>query len=117
MRPKINVQTDSQTKDSPATLRCGDGFGWIDSQRAQGFATWADEIAHMETIGYKLVPPDYHIPHWSRADGARKLYVNGRDGPREMTACFDRPARDLGYPIFFKPNAEISHDRERRTDA
>ena len=27
MRPNRNMQTDSQTKDSPATLRCGDGFG------------------------------------------------------------------------------------------
>jgi hypothetical protein len=80
------------------------GFCWIDSQRTQGFATWADEIAHMETLGYQLVPPDYHIPHWSQAEDGRKLYVSGRDGPREMTACFDRPARDLGYPLFFKQN-------------
>lgn len=77
-------------------------FNWIDSQRTRGFATWADEIKHMEDLGYSLVPPDTHIPHWTQVDGSQKLYVSVPSGPRELTTCFNRPARDLGYPIFFK---------------
>ena len=96
--------------ETPQGVGTEDLFCWMDSQRTQGFATWAAEIAHMENLGYQLVPSDYHIPHWSRAEGARKLYVNGRDGPREMTACFDRPARDLGYPLFFKQNTPVRHE-------
>lgn len=95
----------SNTKPEPLpALGVADGFGWIDSNRTPGFATWADEVAHMSRLGYLIVPPDYYIPHWSQAEAAPKLYVNGRDGPREMTGCFNRPAGDLGYPLFFKPN-------------
>lgn len=46
---------------------------------------------------------------WSRSEVARKLYVNERDGPREMTVCFNRPARDLRYPLFFKQTTTLSH--------
>lgn len=66
------------------------------------FASWADQIAHMESLGYQLVPPDYHIPHWSRAKDAPLLYVDGRMGPRLMDAAFDRPACDIGYPLYFR---------------
>lgn len=77
-------------------------YQWIEQNRTRGFTTWEDEIAHVEAQGYTLVPPAYHIPHWSVADKAPNLYVNGRDGVQELKACFDRPAVDLGYPVFFK---------------
>ena len=77
-----------------------EGFQWNDENRTRGFDTWADEIAHVGAQGYTLVPPGYHIPHWSQSDGAPKLYVNGRHGLREMNHAFDCPARDLGYPLF-----------------
>lgn len=75
---------------------------WIETNRAKGFATWAEEIAHVVAQGYALVPSDYRIPHWSQAASSPKLYVNGADGIREMTGCFNRPASDFGYPLFFK---------------
>lgn len=81
-----------------------EGFQWNDENRTRGFDTWADEIAYVGAQGYTLVPPDYHIPHWSRAEGAPKLYVNNRRGLREMTAAFDRPASDICYPLFFLHN-------------
>lgn len=77
-------------------------YDWLPENRTHGFPTWDDEITHVEAQGYSLVPPDYHIPHWSRSENAPKIYVNGRHGLREMDAAFDRPARDIAYPLFFK---------------
>jgi hypothetical protein len=81
-----------------------EGFQWHERNRTVGFDTWADEIAHVGAQGYILVPPDYHIPHWSRSKEAPQLYVNGRHGPQAMNQAFDRPARDMGYPLFFLHN-------------
>lgn len=77
-------------------------YEWHESQLTKGFSTWAEEIRYMESLGYQLVPPDYHIPHWSQAEGAREIYTNGVFGPRKISGCFDRPARDFSYPIFFR---------------
>ncbi len=99
--------TTTKAKTLPVTsVGSGALFCWIDSNRTKGFATWDAEIAHMQSLGYELVPPNHHIPHWSKAEGARRLYVNGRNGPRELAAFFNRPARDLGYPLFFKQNVK-----------
>lgn len=80
-------------------------YEWLPENRTRGFATWDDEVTHVESQGYSLVHPEYHIPHWSKADSAPKLYVNGPSGLREMRTSFDRPARDIGYPLFFKKEA------------
>ena len=110
------MKTNTEIETQPA-LAVDAGFCWIDSNRTRGFATWADEIAHMETLGYQLVPPEYHIPHWSQAGGLRKLFVSGCDGPQQMTSCLNRPARDLGYPVFFKQNKQVSRGAQPTPDS
>lgn len=82
-------------------------YSWNDEARSPKFATWADEITHAETLGYKLVPPDYHIPHWATAmqmgDALPKLYVmRETDGMSPLSTHFDRPARDIAYPLYFR---------------
>jgi hypothetical protein len=109
-----NTQNDTPAGQSPVlalahgSAPCLKRYQWDDRNRTLGFATWADEIAHVEAQGYILVPPDYHIPHWSQADKAPKLYANGREGVLEVRVAFNRPASDLGYPLFFLPNVMMS---------
>lgn len=83
-------------------------YAWLDRNRTIGFDTWEAEIAHMESLGFRLVSPEYKIPHWSETTRAGepvpKLYVSGRDGPREMTSALDRYAAEIGYPLFYKPS-------------
>jgi hypothetical protein len=86
-----------------------DRYGWMESNRLKTFASWEDEITHATAEGYQLVPPDYHIPHWSTAmsmgDALPKLYVMRMAGNfDELRASFDRPARDIAYPLFFRTN-------------
>jgi len=108
----------SENLPASSPLSVTAGFGWIDSNRTRGFATWEDEISHMANLGYALVPAEYKIAHWSETMRAGepipKLYVNTCYGPRKMESAFDRYAAEIGYPLFFKPNAEISHDLERK---
>lgn len=76
-------------------------YSWIETN-LRGFKTWEDEIKHMESLGYQLVPPDYRIPHWSELGTNPYLYVCGNGGvPREMNSFFDRPAAQIGYPLYF----------------
>lgn len=105
MNDNTAQETSAQRGDS--LVGTSGGFDWLDENRTSGFSTWADEIAHVEAQGYALVQPDYHIPHWTGASTAPKLYVNGIYGVREMNAAFDRPARDIGYPLFFKSNTKV----------
>jgi hypothetical protein len=83
-------------------------YGWSDQNRSKKFDSWNAEVSYVESLGYTLVPPDYHIPHWSAQyskDGPPpKLYVLRNDGPDEMRSSFDCPAARLGYPVFFKSN-------------
>jgi len=93
-------------KDSELLAR----YQWVESNRPKAFATWADEIAHAESQGYQLAPPEYHIPHWTTAmsmgDALPKIYVMRHTGIiDELKASFDRPTREIGYPIFFIANA------------
>lgn len=83
-------------------------YDWLSGNRTQGYATWDDEVTHVESLGYALVPPDYHIPHWSQAEGAPKLYVHGRDGALYvLRGVLGHPASHLGYPVYFKKDAGL----------
>ena len=82
-------------------------YNWTDTNRINLFTSWEAEIAHAEAEGYKLAPPDYHIPHWTTAmsmgDALPKLYVMRGNGVLdELQTAFDRPVRDISYPLFFK---------------
>ena len=81
-------------------------YEWQDNNRRREFETWEQEIEHVKSLGYSLVPPTYHIPHWSMdfSPGAKvpKIYVLRNDGMDEMRSRFDCKASRLGYPIFFK---------------
>lgn len=87
-------------------------YEWLDDNLPPRFASWEEEIEHAEALGYSLVPPDYHIPHWMAEfdeDGPPpKLYVTRREDDaeggsmREIRAAFNRPAREMGYPVYFK---------------
>lgn len=78
---------------------------------AKGFETWEAEVAHVEALGYKLVPPEYYIPHWSTAmqmgDATPKIYVLRNDGPDEVRTHFDCYAGRLGYPVYYRTNDQI----------
>lgn len=82
---------------------------WRDDQRSPGFATWEAQIEHARRLGYELVPSMYHIPHWfvmlAMDAVLPKLYILRRNGGQfeELRSCFDCPAAELGYPLFFKP--------------
>lgn len=79
-------------------LRC---YGWLAVNQTPGFATWEAEIAHVESMGFKLAPPDFHVPHWSE-ESATKVFVNGPDGLRELSGRHDRCAAEFGYPLFLQ---------------
>jgi hypothetical protein len=117
----------ARIKDSPAVVSAAtcspiaDRYGWMESNRLKAFASWEDEIAHATAEGYQVVPPDYHIPHWSTAmsmgDALPKLYVMRMAGNfDELRASFDRPARDIAYPLFFRVNAESIHPESKPND-
>lgn len=82
-------------------------YAWSDNNMMKGFNTWEEEIAHVENLGYKLVPAEYYLPHWSTAmqmgDVLPKIYVLRNAGPDLMTCHFDCYAARLGYPVYFKP--------------
>lgn len=86
-------------------------YAWLDQNRLAGFETWEAEIAHMERLGYKLVPPEYKLPHWAEAmragEALPKLYITGTDGPRELRSHLDCYAASVGYPLFYRPNDEV----------
>ncbi len=105
------VQTTQPEAVAPAATcsPIADRYGWMESDRLKTFTSWEDEIAHATAEGYQVVPPDYHIPHWSTAmsmgDALPKLYVMRMAGNfDELRASFDRPARDIAYPLFFRVN-------------
>lgn len=87
-------------------------YEWLDDNLSPRFASWEEEILHAQALGYSLVPPDYLIPHWMAEfdeDGPPpKLYVTPRDDDyesgsmREIKLSCNRPAREMGYPVYFK---------------
>lgn len=81
-------------------------YNWSENNLMRGFDSWEAEIAHMEELGYKLVPAEYHLTHWSTAmqmgSALPKIYVLRMSGPDEIGTHFDRPAGELGYPVYFK---------------
>lgn len=83
-------------------------YAWIDRNREHRFATWEDEVSHMESLGYKLVPPEFKIAGWTvqlmAPELAPKLFVSSPSGPREMVANLNRYAGELGYPLYYQPN-------------
>lgn len=86
----------------PASL---EDYGWLGTNRLPGFESWEEEIAFAESQGYRLAPADYHIPHWSAEMKGKvpKLYVMRQQGKfDELRSAFDRPVRDIAYPLFFK---------------
>lgn len=90
-------------------------YAWRDENRLKRFATWEEEIAHMESLGYKLVAPEYLIPHWREkmraGESAPTLYVMRNDGPDKLSANFNRYAAELGYPVFYRTNTEMSQPK------
>ena len=86
-------------------------YDWDDRNRDPRFKTWLDEVKHCEALGYTLCAPNYHIPHWSQvmAGTTRKLYTyrnrSEESALGEFTLAADRPARDLGYPVYIKNDA------------
>lgn len=105
-------ESSAQRHAVPLALVRGSAFdaarySW-DAVNLRGFATWADEIAHAESLGYQLVPPDYHLPHWSASlnGDAAKIYTMGGRELREVNTSFDRPAAQIGYPLYFGPNTD-----------
>lgn len=109
------MSEDSTTKTPPAEglehprlVRLSDRYDWQSTNRLSSFDSWEDEITHAKSEGYELVPPDYVIPHWSVAmkmgDKIPKLYVMREQTFGEFTNASNRPARDHGYPLFFKTN-------------
>ena len=90
-----------------------DHYEWQKSNRPSKFETWEDMISHAKSKGYDLVPSGYHIPHWAvkmrTSEALPKIYVMRPKGNiDELKASFDRPASEIGYPIFFKANAGLS---------
>lgn len=81
-------------------------YDWVDDNREHRFPTWEDEIAHMESLGFKLVRPDFKVMGWAermRSPEMRpKLFVSSPSGPRKMDANLDRYAAELGYPLYYK---------------
>jgi hypothetical protein len=115
----MNDTPAKQTPEQPAAGLVGTVAGyasfdprrydWADENRAQRFPTWADEVAHMDRLGFGLVDAGYRIPHWSEATRNGKpipqLYVCDREGaPREMNSRFDRNAAEIGYPLYVRHN-------------
>ena len=84
-------------------------YDWIDDNRERRFATWDDEIAHMESLGFKLVRPDFKVVGWAERmahpENRPTLFVSSPNGPCEMDANLDRYAGELGYPLYYKPAA------------
>ncbi len=81
-------------------------YNWRDSN-LRSHAKWEDEVKAAKDLGYQLVPPHYVVPHWTVALSGMpvpKLFAMKKDGIGEMTSAPDRPARDFGYPLYFKPS-------------
>lgn len=93
-------------------------YAWRDENILAGFETWDAEIAHMENLGYKLVAPEYKVPHWAEAmragESLTTLYILGLDGPRELRTHLDCYAANVGYPLFYQPNDKLT-DGGRKT--
>lgn len=87
-------------------------YQWLDSNRLKEYESWEEEIAFADSQGYALVPPEYHIPHWSTkmrmGDAMPKIYVMRMTGMLdELTTSFDSPASRLAYPLFFLKGQEL----------
>ncbi len=86
-------------------------YNWMDSNRLRRFSSWEEEIEYAGSLGYRLAPPDHHIPHWTVAASGmqvQKLYVMRASGNlEELHASFDRPVRDIAYPLFFRVEPEV----------
>jgi hypothetical protein len=119
----MNNQSDTNEEeklpsDPPAGQICGAAdcsaiasqYGWENRNISKKLGSWEAEIEHMKRLGYELVPPNYHIPHWSTAmsmgDALPKIYVLRLNGPDELSAHFDCLASRLGYPVFFRSNGK-----------
>ena len=100
--PSIREATD----DTPP-VPVANYYSWQERNRLRAFASWEAEIAHAKAQGFRLVPPDYHVPDWVTAmamkDALPVLHVLRAGGSMDkLNTAFDRPAHDIGYPLFFK---------------
>lgn len=86
-------------------------YNWLeDNQKNRNFRSFEEEIDYMNQLGYRLVPAEYYIPHWSekmRRQGTEsevpKLYVLRIDNSvEEVTTSFDCYAAAVAYPLYFK---------------
>lgn len=107
------MKTDTPDKDSPPLAPAhgsavSSRYAWRNENLLAGFETWEAEIAHMEKLGYKLVAPEYKVPHWAEAmragESLPSLYILGLEGPRELRTHLDCYAANVGYPLFYQPN-------------
>lgn len=112
----LEVSAGVDSPPSPCSADLESRYAWRESN-LRNFDSWAKEITHAESLGYKLVPPEYYLSNWSTAMsmGASlpKIYVMREDGPDELGAHMDCYTAHLGYPVYFKP---IPHNQQPTTN-